>query len=799
MSVESDHESGEMPEEVVEFLVESNENLDRLDQDLMALESNPHDKERLSSIFRTIHTIKGTCGFLGYSKLESVTHVGENLLSKLRDGTFILNATVTDALLAMVDATRAMLRSIEATQTDGDGDYSSLVSRLSELTVTGGSGSQELGDSRSAEPQPGAVQSETESAASSHALVFTTAKPDAPAAVREPVAETTSVVESNATTHAPVDSPAVAPADATPDVGAVPPKQTKSTENHDNPVTPADVRSVVSDSSIRVDVALLDRLMDLVGELVLARNQILQFTAAESSSALISTTQRLNLITSELQESVMKTRMQPIGNVLTKLPRVVRDLARSCNKLVRLDLEGKETELDRTIIESIKDPLTHLIRNGVDHAIETPELRKVAGKPLEGVIAISAYHEGGYVNIEIRDDGAGIDPEKIRTKAVEKGLHSADTVLKLSDRDVVNLIFSAGFSTAEKITNVSGRGVGMDVVKTNIERIGGTIEVSSQVGVGTVFRIRIPLTLAIVPALVVTCVDQRYAIPQASLLELLRLEREQIDTDVSVLDGTPVYRLRGHLLPLVDLADVLGIGGSERPWSKESLNIVVLQAEETQFGLVVDGVVDTQEIVVKPLGRQVKAVSTFSGATIMGDGRVALIVDVAGVAHLGRVLRATRDNESRSSVSSQVEDRGEKQTLLLVQVGDSGRVAVPLQSIDRLEEFRANSVEWAGGQPVVQYRGTIMPLLWLSSAVGLSSASDPGETYQVVVHSENSRSVGVVVDAILDITEQRVTLDQYAARLGVLGSAVISDRVTEVVDLSVIIGDFLSDLIGIGV
>ncbi|MGC8464396.1 MAG: chemotaxis protein CheA [Acidimicrobiales bacterium] len=808
MSSGSDHDSGEMPEEVVEFLVESNENLDRLDQDLMALESNPHDKERLSSIFRTIHTIKGTCGFLGYSKLESVTHVGENLLSKLRDGTFVLNATLTDALLAMVDATRAMLHSIESTQSDGDGDYTALVSLLSELTVNGGEGSAAEADGAASidgESEPTSVlsQNRDEPTVSSNALVFSTKKPDAPPVSTigsaELAADVAPVMESSENVEVAEPASVTMVTSARQESSSSGSSRATSAESHEGAPVPADVRSVVSDSSIRVDVALLDRLMDLVGELVLARNQILQFTAAESSSALISTTQRLNLITSELQESVMKTRMQPIGNVLTKLPRVVRDLARSCSKLVRLDLEGKETELDRTIIESIKDPLTHLIRNGVDHAIETPELRKAAGKPLEGVIAISAYHEGGYVNIEIRDDGAGIDPEKIRAKAVEKGIHTPETAQKLSDRDVINLIFSAGFSTAEKITNVSGRGVGMDVVKTNIERIGGTIEVSSQVGIGTVFRIRIPLTLAIVPALVVTCVDQRYAIPQASLLELLRLEREQIDADVSVLDGAPVYRLRGHLLPLVDLAEVLGISDGEHPWTKESLNIVVLQAEETQFGLVVDGVVDTQEIVVKPLGRQVKAVTTFSGATIMGDGRVALIVDVAGVAHLGRVLRSARDTESKTTVTRQVEDLGEKQTLLLVQVGDSGRVAVPLQSIDRLEEFRADAVEWAGGQPVVQYRNTIMPLLWLSTAVGLTSASDPGETYQVVVHSANSRSVGVVVDAILDITEQRVTLDHYAARLGVLGSAVISDRVTEVVDLSVIIGDFLSDLVGIGV
>jgi two-component system chemotaxis sensor kinase CheA len=775
-----DHPSGELPEEVVEFLVESNENLDRLDQDLLALESNPTDKERLSSIFRTIHTIKGTCGFLGFEKLESVTHVGENLLSKLRDGAFVLNPTLTDALLAMVDAVREMLASIEVSANDGNGDYSALVAKLSDLSANGGQLSQGTND---AEPPASDV---------------TTIAPN-PQVFVKTESSSSVTTSSEAAEEFEEDAASVASAPTPEPTSVAPEVPVKASDTPEAPAAVGEAKSGVSDSSIRVDVSLLDRLMDLVGELVLARNQILQFTAAESSSALISTTQRLNLITSELQESVMKTRMQPIGNVLTKLPRVVRDLARSCNKSVRLELEGKETELDRTIIEAIKDPLTHLIRNGVDHAIETPEVRQKVGKPSEGVLVISAYHEGGYVNIEIRDDGAGIDPEKIRKKAVEKGVMAADVVAKLGDRDVINLIFAPGFSTAEKITNVSGRGVGMDVVKTNIERIGGSIEVGSTVGEGTTFRIRIPLTLAIVPALIVNCSEQRYAIPQASLLELLRLEKEQIRKEVSVLDGVPVYRLRGNLLPLVDLAEVLGTANGEDRWQQDSLNIIVIQAENTPFGLVVDGVVDTQEIVVKPLGKQVKSVATFSGATIMGDGRVALIVDVAGIARRGKVLRSNREHGSQVAAATQADEVGERQTLLLVQVGDAGRVALPLQSIDRLEEFRSDSIEWAGAQPVVQYRGNIMPLLWLSQAVGVAPKSEPDELYQVVVHTEGSRSVGVVVDAILDITEERVTLDQYSARLGVLGSAVISEKVTEVVDLSIVIGDFLGEVTGIGV
>lgn len=766
--VPNDGDSQEgLAEEVVEFLVESNENLDRLDQDLLALELDPHDHDRLSSIFRTIHTIKGTCGFLGFSKLEAVAHVGENLLSKLREGTLVLDSTLTDALLTMLDAVRELVGCIEATGGDGEGDYGELIALLSSLAL--GEASRHAPDANVA--------------LSSNVEIFVTAKG------RQ---ENTPLTQ-----FAPMESAGVVIEVAQESDPSFPlePEDLVSVDK----LVPRELRSSVSESSVRVDVALLDRLMDLVGELVLARNQILQYTETETSAALLSTAQRLNLITSELQESVMKTRMQPIGNVLTKLPRVVRDLAKSCEKQVRLELEGQETELDRTIIEAIKDPLTHLLRNGVDHAIEPPAVRSKGGKPLEGVLRISAYHEGGYVIIEIRDDGAGIDPQKIRNKAVEKGIYSAETVAKLGDRDVINLIFAPGFSTAEAITNVSGRGVGMDVVRTNIEQIGGTIEVSSQVGIGTSFRIRIPLTLAIVPALVVSCDSQRYAIPQAALLELLRIEGEQIATDISHLDGVPVYRLRGNLLPLVSLAEVLGVRHVQAAFEAEALNIVVIQTENVPFGLVVDGVVDTQEIVVKPLGRQVKGVSTFSGATIMGDGRVALIVDVSGVARLGRVLRDGREHNDGVSLFSQVDDSKDRQTLLLVQVGEAGRVAVALGSIDRLEEFRPSSVEWAGSQPVVQYRGNIMPLLWLSSALGVGSQENLGSVLPVVVHSRGSKSVGIVVESILDIAEEVVNLDVSSSRLGVLGSAVILGCVTEVVDLSVIVEDFLSETVGVGV
>ncbi|MCA9786569.1 MAG: chemotaxis protein CheA, partial [Candidatus Cloacimonetes bacterium] len=379
-------------------------------------------------------------------------------------------------------------------------------------------------------------------------------------------------------------------------------------------------RSAISDSSIRVDVALLDNLMNLVGELVLSRNQIMQLMGEVENTGLYLTGQRLNHITSELQESVMKTRMQPIGNIWNKFPRVVRDLAHSCGKHIRLEMDGKETELDKTLIEAIKDPMTHLVRNSVDHGIETPEQRLAARKPAEGVLTLRSHHEGGMVIIEVSDDGAGLDAERIRAKAVERGVVTPEQAARMSEKELHGLIFMPGFSTAKTVTNVSGRGVGMDVVKTNIEKIGGSVDLDSTAGKGSTVRIKIPLTLAIIPALIITCSNERFAVPQVSLLELVRLEGENARKSIEMISGAPVYRLRGKLLPLVYLHDELKLPSTRNPES-DPLNIVVLQADSQQFGLVVDQINDSEEIVVKPLGRQLKTISQFAGATIMGDGR----------------------------------------------------------------------------------------------------------------------------------------------------------------------------------
>ena len=660
--------------------------------------------------------------------------------------------------------------------------------------------------------------------------------------------------------------------------------------------------------------------MNLVGELVLTRNQILQFTRSTEESNLVTTGQRLNLIATELQENVMKTRMQPIGSIWGRFPRTVRDVALSCGKRVRIEMEGQETELDKTLIEAIKDPMTHLVRNAVDHGVERPDERQAAGKGPEGLLRLRAYHEGGQVNIEISDDGAGLNLAKVVEKATQKGLITADQAARLSDREAANLIFLPGLSTAEKVTNVSGRGVGMDVVRTNIERIGGTVDLQSTAGKGTTVKVKIPLTLAIVPALIVTSAGQRFAIPQVSLLELVGLEGEEARKRIEMVHGAPVYRLRGSLLPLVYLKRELGqvesastqagcggggrtlldfnqarlkhglwfdrlrqflngqaaltlddagshegcalgkwlygsglkeyagipemklleaghkrfhelvrtvvsrkleddTAGAERelarlgPMSKEvvglltsiehkvlernSLNIVVLQADGQRFGLLVDEISDTEEIVVKPLSKHLKHVNIYAGAAIMGDGKVALILDVLGLAQHAHVIEEGRGHAVEGESKQAKEGADERQPLLLFQHGASGRMAIDLGAVARLEEFSNEAIEIAGDQEAVQYRGQIMPLVRLADTLGtrhaLAAAND-GPLQVVVVHAAGGRNVGLVVDRILDIVDESYALDRQTARRGVLGSAVIQRRVTDIVDVGGVIGSSASGL-----
>jgi two-component system, chemotaxis family, sensor kinase CheA len=814
----------ELDEIVTEFVIESYEGLDVLERELLALEQDPSSPESLATIFRSIHSIKGACGFLGFSVLERVAHAGENLLSRLRDGTLVFTPEMASALLDLSDTIRAMLATIEATGADGSDEHTALLATLADLNEgrppaapapTAAPASEppspvaestdlgepapasparphppDAGPSGPAPPAPGTdgpvsgpsgsvviSDSDTEAAPAAE-VPATTAEPEpSPEPEAEPAPEPAAEPEPVPPAPEPEPEPAaVAPARAEPAPRAEIPERRASDK-----------------SAIRVDVGVLNNLMTLVGELVLARNELVQLVSDQQDGLLVAAAQRLSLITTELQEGAMKTRMQPIGTVTAKLPRIVRELARTSGKSVRLVVDGEDTELDKSIIEAISDPLTHLVRNAVDHGVEDPQTRVAVGKPPEAVLAIRAYHEGGKVNIEIADDGAGVDLDRVRAKAVEKMIAPPDAVAAMTDREVLDLIFMPGFSTAATITNVSGRGVGMDVVRSNIERIGGSVEVHSSRGKGTVFKVKIPLTLAIVPALFVDSAGERFAIPQINVLELVRLAPDQADNRIESIHGAPVYRLRGRLLPLLYLRRELAQPEPDLTGTPQPINIVVLQIDERQFGMVVERVSDSAEIVVKPLGSHLKSIPTYAGATIMGDGQVALILDVMGVAARADLLSDATTRAITEAVITRPEGTSDLESLLLLSTGDGGRLAIPLGAVDRLEKFNLDMVESVGDRDVVQYRDMLLPLVRINEVLidrrsggRYGEEERPDSALHVVVHRHGERRVGLVVERILDVVEHVMSLEP-ATRPGVIGTMVIEGRATEVLDVEAVV------------
>ena len=797
-------------EDIREFLIESNEALENLDREIVELERAPGNMKLVSSAFRAVHTIKGTSSFFGFDLLGALTHVTENILSQVRDGERELTPELISLILSALDEVKILLASIKSTGQEGPDRTEPLRVRMNDAY-------------RSVSPEnpPESVPQALESAPSETEMPRETAateakqqsvsrggfqrlrKRPAPSQVQNNAIasgpESKAAVQDGSTSVAKRPSPA--PAEASNASAVVVPAAPAPAGD------PSGAARQVGDSTIRVDVGLLNRLMNLVGELVLARNQLLQ-EAPVHSLPLQQTSQRLNLITSELQEGVMKTRMQPIGVVWNKLPRVVRDLASQCGKKIRVEMEGADTDLDKTIIEAIKDPLTHVVRNCCDHGIEMPEKRVAKGKAPEGLIQLRAYHEGGVVNIEVSDDGGGIDPERVKSKAIDKGILRPEQAAQMTTREALHLIFLPGFSTAAQVTSISGRGVGMDVVKNNIEKIGGNVEVLAPPDGGTTIRIKIPLTLAIIPGLVVTLEKQahagaaeivsedrrqteirqrwrtqeRFIIPQANLVELVRIQAGEQSKRIDSIHGTPVFHHRGKLLPLLYLGSVLGQPQSDRAIS-DVTNIVVLQAENRQMGLVVDQICDTQEIVVKPLGRQLKGLSCYVGATIMGDGRPALILDVVGLAHLGGISAANGAAAKAESASADEATRTQK--LLVFRAGIYERVAVPLSLVDRLEEIDAATIKRAAGRPVLHYRGEILPLLAMPELLtpGNEAREIGSGLKQVVVFSDGRRRTGVLVDQIIDILEEAVTARRSVSAPGILGSAIIGGQVTDLLDL----------------
>ncbi|MCG2798911.1 MAG: chemotaxis protein CheA [Cellulomonas sp.] len=780
---------------VREFLVESYENLDQLDRDLVELEGEPGSRSLLSSIFRTVHTIKGTSGFLGFGRLERVTHVGESLLVELRDGKRQMDQRTTDVLLTITDTVREILGAVEKDGSEGDVDVDEVVAAVEALRAGVVPAPAPVAvappvvepvaapaEPEPVEPEPAAVaepmpaEPEPEPVAEPEPPVADVVEPPAKTAPAAPAAKRI-IGRRPADQNGSGDSAPALPEQRHVPTAEQPPAAAPAAKAVPADDAPAGATRGANETSIRVDVEVLDSLMRQVGELVLARNQITRLAQGSEEAELVRASQRLNLIAGELQEGVMKTRMQPIEHVWSKMPRVVRDLAASCGREVVLEMTGKETELDRSLLEAVKDPLTHLVRNAVDHGVEPADVRIAAGKPAKGVLSLRAYHAGGQVVVEVADDGRGIDPAKVAEAAVAKGVRTAAQVAGMSPADLLQLLFLPGFSTAEKVTKVSGRGVGMDVVRTKIEGIGGTVDVESTLGKGTVWRLRIPLTLAIMPTLTVACAGDLYAVPQVNLLELVALDSSRGSGGIEYVHAAPVYRLRGELLPLVGLREALALPGDDEGVTTV---IAVVQADGRRFGLLVDQVLNTEEIVVKPLSARLKAIGVYAGATVLGDGRVALILDVQAIAR--RALPGEPAEKVTDLLAAANGANDETEQVLVVGVGTDRRVAMPLASVARLEHLRTADLELVGGREVVQYRDTILPLMRLGHLLGAAGAPD-GDELLVVVYSRAGRSVGLVVDEILDIVDDHVFEHSDVEDSGLLGSTVLGGRVTELLDV----------------
>ena len=743
----------EMDTIIKEFIVESNENLDQLDRDLVQLEREPASRELLGRIFRTVHSIKGATGFLGFGKLGGVAHAGENLLSQLRDEKLVVTPAITTGLLSLVDAIRGMLSQIAESGTEGNGDYTRLVETLTHLQDVAHVGKD---PPAGAPPESGIT---SQSAASGNSVEKCTVEVTPPKVTQKFA-----------------DSSGGSP--------ALEAREQEETQGG----------SFVS-TTLRVNIQQLDSLMDLVGELVLVRNHVIEVASRPAAADFAAASQRLNSITSEMQQRIAKLRMQPINTVWRRFPRLVRDLAVQCGKRVRLAMHGEETELDKMILEMIQDPLTHLLRNAVDHGIESPEVRVANGKYEEGTLTLRAFHENGQVNIEISDDGGGIDAERVKEKALKTHLITAEMAAQLSSRDSLRLIFLPGLSTATDVTDVSGRGVGMDVVKSNIERIGGTLDVQTRKGAGTTIKIVIPLTLAIIPALLVVSRGECYAIPQASVAELVRLG-DHVDGQSEHVGEASFYRLRSELLQFVSLEDGLrpNTPGSQPSRSEQAAAgrvMVVLQEQDRRFGLLVDEVNDTQEIVVRSIGKHLRNIPVYAGATILGDGRVALILNVSGLAR-----RACTAPERESPVQlvqprESSEHIVESEPLLIFEHREGQRFALPISGISRLARLPQSRIERAGARRLIRYDGDILPVFGISgglSAVptpdrGVNATGTTGENIDLVMCQHRGRSLALAVDHIVDIVNDGVTDLGGSRTQGDSAPRIIGGQVTTVLDL----------------
>jgi two-component system chemotaxis sensor kinase CheA len=763
-----------------EFLTETSESLDTVDNQLVRFEQDPNNAKILDNIFRLVHTIKGTCGFLGLPRLEALAHAGETLMGKFRDGMPVTAEAVT-LILSSIDRIKEILAGLETTEAEPEGTDQDLIVKLEEMVERGVEAlSQPSASSASSQPIAASAAAAPVVPVEQGTLVpQTLERPLRPGEVS--LDELERAFRETATEAAPVPGPAAPPKqDAAPAQRASSAKETKAAAKKTIAESETTEGDRVANQSIRVNVDTLEHLMTMVSELVLTRNQLLEISRRNEDTEFKVPLQRLSNVTAELQEGVMKTRMQPIGNAWQKLPRIIRDLSGELNKQIELEMHGADTELDRQVLDLIKDPLTHMVRNSADHGLETPAERLACGKPEQGTIRLSAYHEGGHIIICIADNGRGLNTEKIKAKAIANGLVSEAELEKMTEAQIHKFIFAPGFSTAAAVTSVSGRGVGMDVVRTNIDQIGGTIDVKSVAGEGSSVTIKIPLTLAIVSALIVEAAGDRFAIPQLSVVELVRA-RANSEHRIERIKDTAVLRLRNKLLPLMHLKKLLEIddGSSSDP---ENGFIVVTQVGSQTFGIVVDGVFHTEEIVVKPMSTKLRHIAMFSGNTILGDGAVIMIIDPNGIAKALGASGAASHEITDENAALRANAAEQLTSLLVFRAGSSQPKAVPLGLVTRLEEIATDKIELSNGRHMVQYRDQLMPLVQMAGVNVATTGAQP-----ILVFADDGRSMGLVVDEIIDIVEEKLNIEVAGGEAGILGSAVIKGQATEVID----VGHFL--------
>jgi two-component system chemotaxis sensor kinase CheA len=759
-----------------DFVVETSEHLDVVDAELVKFERDPNNSATLALIFRLVHTIKGTCGFLGLPRLEHLAHAAEDVISQFRDGKPVTARAVT-TILKSIDRIKGIVAELESSGSEPAGDDEDLVKLLRALAAE----TPEEAAKEAAAPPPAEAKGSITYQVLERSLregevdldALERAFRDAPGP--DPIAfAETPAPEARAEAEKPL-----AKAERKPEQ---PPAATGDSADgeHGN-------ANSVAKQSVRVSVGTLDRLMTMVSELVLTRNQLLEIARQRDDADFKGPLQRLSHITAELQDGVMQTRMQPIGSAWTKLSRVIRDLSEELGKKIELVQTGAETEIDRQLLEMIKDPLLHMVRNAADHGLESTEERIAAGKPAHGTINLRAAQESGYIICEVSDDGRGIDLDRVKAKAIKNGMTTEADAARLSDEQILRFIMEPGFSTAAAVTNISGRGVGMDVVRSQVEQVGGVVDLRSRAGKGLTVSIKLPLTLAIASALIVEVAGQRFAVPQIAVAELVRTQ-ETGDVRIEQLNGQPTLRLRQRLLPVVDVAEVLNLSrpvdqADEQPQqtSADSKLVVVCQVGSTRFGLVVDQIQHTEEIVVKPISSKLRHMQAYSGATILGDGSVILILEPAGIGR--QVLEMSNRDQATANeadIAAELQASADRSLLLLFRAGGPGLKALPLAFIGRLEEFERANIEDAGGKAVVQYQGRLMPLL------GYAGPGDfgPESRQPVLVFHQGDREIGMAVDEIVDVIEAAISIDTSHASPGILGAAIIDGKTVEIVDVS---------------